>query len=122
MRDIRAHLKKKYVKKLNVVQGFLFTELELENLVDKKLPIDLKGLEFLAENIHNKYPVLDKHEIMLIIKMFFCRIRKFLITKKVINFSDFIFDTKLHFMMNCRNKNIIRVKIKLRTPENIKNV
>lgn len=106
------------MKKEKVVKEFHFIGLskqELSNILNKELPINIKSLEPIVNRVYEKYPVIDKSEVSLIIKTVFEAIREFLVLGYVINFNKLVFDMKLHFFQHVigdKFNTALKVKLK----------
>ncbi len=118
-RDISLILEN-YMKKLKIVAPFYFKDKRHEDTVDllnAELPINLKYNEDLINRIYDKYPLLDKASIGVIVKSVFQSIREFLILGNIMNFNNIFFDTKLLFYQYLRlGKVNTSMKVKMSTP------
>lgn len=88
---------------------------DLVNLLNQELPINIKTLAPIVDRVYEKYPVIDKAEISLIILTVFEVIREFLVLGYIINFNKFLFDMKLHFfqhVIGTRFNTALKVKLK----------
>ena len=56
------------------------------SLVNKELPINLNYNEDIINRIYDKYPLVNKKTIILVVNFTFIALRNFLIIGKVINF------------------------------------
>lgn len=63
---------------------------EIISILNSEYPIKLNNGEDLIERIHNKYPLITKTEIAVIINATFESIREFLIRGDIINISNFV--------------------------------
>lgn len=112
------------MKKQKQVKQFEFKNLSKEQVSDQinvDLPISLRYNEDLINRIYNRYPLLDKAEIGLIVKAIFSSMRELLIRGMVLNFNKLFFDTKLFFFMHVRNGVIFpSVKVEMTTPPKLK--
>lgn len=110
--------KKKLVKKIN------YKNLTLDQLIDQVnqcLPINLSDKFSLIEQIHEKYPLVDKKDISITVKAFFDVLRESLLSGDIIHFNKTFSSMKLHIYKYHRdNKDHISVKVKLSTPVGVK--
>lgn len=108
------------MKKVKKVKPFSFKELsnqEMSNLLDEDLPINLKYNEDLVNRVYDRYPIIKKYEIALIIKSIFQSIRELLVLGKILNFHNLFFDTKLLFFEHKENGKIYpSLKVQISTP------
>lgn len=97
-----------------------FKSLDINNLNDD-LPLKLKALEPMVENIYKKYPVISKGEISLIIKMFMEEIREQLLQGYSINVYQCLLNMKLYTYCKLNNDKLLsNVRIQVNTPKRIK--
>jgi nucleoid DNA-binding protein len=98
------------------------THREVYDIVEKELPISLKNNENLINQIHERYPILSKTEISIIVKMVFSSLREMLILGKIINIRTILAYMRLSFnkVVFKNKKNQINVKVKLHTPDNLR--
>ena len=112
------------MKKIKTVKEFSYlgiSKQEMVNLLNSEEPINIRGLEPLIDRIYEKYPIIDKVEISLIVRAVFESIRDFLLLGHIININKFIFDMKLHFFQHVINdRSNTALKVKLKTPPKIK--
>lgn len=112
------------MKNKKVVKEFHFVDLskeELKDVINNKYPIKISKLEFIIEKIYNKYPLISKTEITLIVKAVFESMRDFLVLGYVMNFNKFIFDMKLNFFTHVLNGKINpALRVKLKAPAKLK--
>jgi hypothetical protein len=108
------------MKKEKQVIPFYFKDLSHQDIVDYfnyEYPISLKHNQELVERVYQRYPLINKSEIGLIIKAIFSCLRDLLILGKILNFNNFLFDAKLFFHPHRKAGVIIpAVKVKLSTP------
>ncbi len=90
------------------------------DLINHEYPINLKYNEDLVNRVHNRYPILKKSEISIIIKEVFQSMRELLLLGHILNFHNLFFDTKLH-IFNYHNKLKSAIKVKISTPPSLKN-
>jgi nucleoid DNA-binding protein len=89
-----------------------------KNEMDKKYPINISELENIITRIHNKYSIINKSEITLIVKSFFEEMRYLILIGKEININNFIPSVKL---IRYKVKDRDATRLKLSTPQDIKN-
>lgn len=108
------------MKKQKTVSPFSFKDLSHQDVVDilnETYPINLKYNEDLVNRIHERYPVIDKTKIAIIVKAVFQSFRDLLILGKVLNFNKLLFDTKLLIFSYRKNGHILpALKVKISTP------
>lgn len=108
------------MKKPKVVKPFYFSDQTHQQVVDqlnKDYPISLKHNQDLVERVYNRYPLIDKSEVGIIIKAVFSSFRDLLILGKVLNFNNLFFDAKLHFFNHRRDGHILpSLKVRIATP------
>lgn len=108
------------MKKPKQVKPFYFTEKSHQDMVNhlnKELPIKLKYNEELVDRIHQRYPILDKSSVSIIVRGVFQSLRDLLVLGKVLNFNNIFFDTKFHFFDYRRDGHILpSLKVKISTP------
>lgn len=98
-----------------------FKSFDIEAL-NADLPINLRKLEPLIDNISSKYPLLKKSEISIIIKAFIEEMRVQLLKGNSINLFQFLLEMKLYtFCKVIKNKLYFNTRIAVTTPEKIKN-
>ena len=112
------------MKKQKTVVPFSFRKMSHQEMVDhlnENYPISLKHNEDLVNRVHARYPLLDKHEIGIIVKAVFASIRDLLVLGKVLNFNTLFFDTKLHFFEHRRDGRILpSLKVRMSTPPKLR--
>lgn len=85
--------------------------------LDIDLPINIKHLQLLTDQVASRYPHIPKYKVILIIRAFFKSIRSLLLSEQVISLSGLF--TQLHLIQFKRgNYNVI--KPKLNTPRRFK--
>ncbi|CAB4197018.1 hypothetical protein UFOVP1290_538 [uncultured Caudovirales phage] len=108
------------MKKPKVVKKYYFKDMtnsDMVELLDKELPINMKYNEDLIDRICNRYPLLDKKQISIIVKSVFQSFRDLLFFGKVLNFNNLFFDTKLLVFAHRRGGHIFpSLKVKMSTP------
>ncbi len=90
---------------------------EIIDIIDKELPIHLKNNEDLINKIHQKYPLLTKSEIAVIVKGFFQCLRDVLVSNQVVHVTKLMCHVKWHFR---KEKKYIRLFSYIFTPEHFK--
>jgi len=89
--------------------------------LNSDLPLNLKELEIIIDEVSQKYPTLKKSEISLIIKCLMETLREQLLKGKVINIHEFLPNMKLYTFCKLRkNKLTFNTKIQVTTPKNIR--
>lgn len=113
------------MKKQKTIKPFYFRDLSHQQVVDllnKEYPISLKCNEDLIDRIHQRYPLINKSEIGIIVKAVFSSFRDLLILGKILNFNNLFFDTKLLFFRHRRNGHILpSLKVQIATPPPLRN-
>jgi hypothetical protein len=113
------------MKKPKTVKPFFFkniTHQEMVDILNTEYPISLKHNEDLINRIHERYPLIEKHQISIIVKAIFQSLRDFLVLGKVLNFNNLFFDTKFHFFDYRKNGRILpALKVKMSTPPPMRN-
>lgn len=117
--NIRDNMKNK-----KTVREFHFLDLskkEIMDLMNSDHPINIKKFEPIIDKIYSKYPLIDKSQISLIVKMVFESMRDFLVMGYVINFNKFVFDMKLNFFVHViRDKVFPALRVRLKNPPKIR--
>jgi len=112
------------MKKQKIVRPFSFNGRSHQDMVDllnKELPINLRYNEAMINRIHNKYPLISKTEISIIVRAVFQSFRDLLVLGNVLNFNGLFFDTKLFFFQRFRKGRIVpSMKVKLTTPPKLR--
>lgn len=108
------------MKKPKTVKPFYFQDQSHQQVVDyfnKYYPISLKNNQELVERVYQRYPLIDKSEVGVIIKAVFSSFRDLLILGKVLNFNKLFFDTKLSIFAHRRGGVIFpSLKVHISTP------
>jgi hypothetical protein len=108
------------MKKPKIVKPFYFSDRSHQQVVDqlnKDYPISLKHNQDLVERVYQRYPLIDKSEVGLIIKAVFSSFRDLLVLGKVLNFNNLFFDTKLLIFTHRRGDAIFpAIKVQISTP------
>jgi nucleoid DNA-binding protein len=96
-----------------------FKSFDIEDL-NASLPINLRELQGVIDEIAEKYPALKKHEIALISRMFMEEIRSQLIEGNQINIREFLFDMRLYTFAKLRKSKItLNTKVQVSTPKKL---
>ncbi len=95
--------------------SYLIDAKDLVDQIDQKYPIKLIHNVDLVNRIHDRYNVLSKDKIALIVKNVFSNWRRLIIMGKILNFG--IFNMKIHFHWQ-NNHPVIRLRLK--TPESLR--
>jgi len=114
------------IKKTIIEPDFSFkdhSKQEMVNQINKDLPISIKYNEDLVNRVYNRYPLINKSEVAIIIKSIFIVIRELLILGKVLSFGDLFFNTQLKFF-TFRYKGVIfpSLRVSLITPPKLKDI
>lgn len=108
------------MKKLKTINPFYFRDQSHQQVVDilnKELPISIKNNQDLVERVHQRYPLINKSEVAVIIKAVFSSFRDLLIMGKILNFNNLFFDTKLLFFKYRHGGHILpSLKVHITTP------
>ena len=108
------------MKKQKIVKAFYFkdhTHQEICDILNKEYPVNLKNNEDLITRVYNRYPLISKSEVSIIVKYIFESIRELMVLEKVLNFNNLFFDTKFHFFAHRREGRILpALKVKISTP------
>jgi hypothetical protein len=108
------------MKKQKTTKPFWFKDMTHQQMVDKlntDHPVNLKYNEDLVNRVHDRYPILDKTSISIIIMAVFQSIRDLMVLGKILNFNKLFFDAKLHFFDYRKNGHILpSLKVKISTP------
>jgi hypothetical protein len=113
------------MKKQKTVQPFYFKDQSHQQVVDylnDNYPISLKHNNELVERVYQRYPLLTKYQIGMIIKAIFTSIRDLLVLGKILNFHGLFFDTKLLVFAHRRGDRILpALKVCASTPPPLRN-
>ena len=100
------------------------THEEVVNIINDKIPIKLNNNEDLVTRVHNRYPMVSKAEVALVVKSAFEVIRDCIILGKTINLHSIIVGMSLSFSFiknkNKRKKRKTHVVMKLMTPKHLR--
>ena len=89
----------------------------MADLLNEEYPVNMKYNEELVNRIYDRYPLIDRASVSLIVKSIFQSFRDLLVLGKVLNFNNLFFDTKLHFFDYRKNGHILpSLKVKISTP------
>lgn len=84
-------------------------------------PISLAYIQHIIDRIHNRYPLVDKSDIAIVVKAFFESIRDILFAGDSISVSGFFTNMSLYDFNKIRKNKYSRiVKVKLNTPRKFK--
>ena len=113
------------MKKPKTVKLFYFKDKSHEDMVkllNEEYPINIKYNEELVNRVYERYPLIDKSEVSLIIKYVFQSFRDFLFLGKVLNFNNLFFNTKLLFFAYQKNGvTFPALKVCISTPPPLRN-
>lgn len=88
----------------------------------KPYPISIKHLQHIIDRIHNRYPLITKQEISIIVRSFFELLRSVIISGNIITIHNLFSSMKLYNFNKIRkNKLVNSIKIQLATPRKFKN-
>src|SRR6266568_3586257 len=114
------------MKKQKTITPFSFegkTHQEMVDYLNDEYPISIRNNEDIIKRIHNRYPLLEKSEIGIIVKAVFASFRDFLVLGKILNFNGLFFDTKLLFFSHSRNGHTYpALKVKVSTPPKLRKI
>ncbi len=84
----------------------------MADLIDAEFPISLSDLgEGMIVRIHNRYPFIDRMQVIQIVKAFFEIIRRLLILGNRIHIDHLVRGMRLHFYLNQGDPNLPTVKV-----------
>jgi hypothetical protein len=108
------------MKKLKTVNPFYFRDQTHQQIVDQlntDHPVNIKYNEDLVNRVHDRYPLISKTQVSIIVKSVFQSFRDLLVLGRVLNFNNIFFDMKLHFFDYRKNGHILpSLKVKISTP------
>ncbi len=111
-------VKKKLLKQITYKD---LTIEEFTDLVSKTLQVKLTDQHDLINNIHDRYPMIDKKDISLIVKSFFEVLRTSLLEGEILNFNKTFSNMRLLIYKHNRdNKDYVSIKVKISTPVGVK--
>jgi nucleoid DNA-binding protein len=89
--------------------------------LNKKFPINISTIQDIIDRVSKRYPLVEKHEITRITKVFFEVLRKLLFDGHSISLTPIFTNMHLyHFNKIWNNKFQRIVKVKLKTSDKIK--
>ena len=91
---------------------------DVVKIINSELPIKLKYNEDLIDRISEKYPLLTKTQIAVIVVKTFETIREIFIRSDILNLSNFMCHSRFKFL---KNKDKLTLKLFSLTPKNLKN-
>jgi hypothetical protein len=91
---------------------------EMADEVDNRYPVRLVRNQDLVERVYQRYQVLSKADVALIVKAVFSGIRELLILGKVLNFNGLFADAKMKFWT--RTTGEILCGIRVATPKKMR--
>ncbi len=98
-----------------------FKSLDINDL-NIDLPLNLKELEPVVNQIAQKYPLLKKSEISLVVKTFMEEIREQLLQGNNINIYGFLLNMNLYTYCKLRNNKLcFNARVQVNTPVKIRN-
>ena len=113
------------MRKQKTVKLFYFRDHSHQQMIDHlniDKPISLKYNKDLVERVHQRYPLIDKAEVGIIVKAVFGSFRDLLILGKILNFNNLFFDCKLLFFKHRRDGRILpSLKVQIATPPPLRN-
>ena len=108
------------MKKPKTIRPFFFKDLthqQMVDLVNMENPINLKHNEDLVNRVADRYTLISRTQVAIIVRGIFQSIRDLLVLGKVLNFNNLFFDTKLHFFDYRKGDAILpSLKVKISTP------
>ena len=98
---------------------FYFTQSH-QQVVDQlniDCPISLKHNVDLVERVCQRYPLIEKHQVAIIVKAIFSSFRDLLVLGKSLHFNSLFLDVKLNFFTHRRSGRIFpALKAQITTP------
>lgn len=92
------------------------------NNLNADLPLNLRELEPVINEIVKKCPLLKKSEISLIVKCFIEELREQLVKGKIINLKDLLMNMQLYTFCKLKNNKLMfNTRVQVTTPRHIKN-
>lgn len=80
-------------------------------------PVNLKHNLDLVERVHQRYPLIDKYQVAIIVNAVFSSFRDLLVQGKSLNFNSLFLSAKLIFFTHRRNGHIFpALKAQITTP------
>jgi hypothetical protein len=111
------------MKKPKKVKSFFFKDMtheEMSDLLNEELPIVIRYNEGLINRVHEKYPLISKYEISLIVRAVFESFRDFMVLGKVLNFNKLFFNTKLFFYLSKFDHKTPNLTVQITTPPRLR--
>ena len=94
---------------------------EILSLLNKDYPIDINKLSPIIDVLHEKYPLISKTDITIIVKSIIESLRDLLIMGHIISVDNFFNDLKFHyFRMFKNNTTYFGVKAKCKLSSSLK--
>lgn len=93
---------------------------EVVDIINDELPIKLVHNQDLIDRVSEKYPLLTKAEIAVIVKGTFQTIRDVIISNKILNINNFLCHSKIYFLRRKSDKNIFNFYFSIITPNGLK--
>ena len=91
--------------------------------LNKQYPISLKHINHIIDRVADRYPALNKHQILFIIKTFIETIRTLLLAGEVIKLNNLMPNMRLiSYVRYIKGKYTLTTKVKISTPRKMKNV
>jgi hypothetical protein len=88
----------------------------------RDIPISLVRIQHIIDRVHNRYPLVDKSDIVIVIKAFFETLRSALFVGDTIAIANMFSKMHLYHFSRIQNNRFSRVvKIKLTTSRKLKN-
>lgn len=88
------------------IREFFFknkTKEEMVEYVNQQHEIYLKGMNELIDRIHNQYPLIDKVDVIIIVKALLESIRDLMILGETLNIQEIFSEMKLNFITKKRS-------------------
>jgi inorganic pyrophosphatase/exopolyphosphatase len=108
--------------KHKTIKPFKFKDMSninMVNILDNKLPINLKYNEDLVNRVYSRYSVLEKSQIAFLIKAIFKSMRHLLVMCKTLNFFNVFFNARIIFYKKTSDIKY-SCKIKATTPPKLR--
>ena len=83
----------------------------------EELPIKINNILYMIDRIHNKYPLISKTDMVIIINALFDVIRELLLNSKIVSINGLFAHAYVHKYI--RNRTLVP-KVKLKTPRDMK--
>lgn len=89
--------------------------------MNRELPIKINKMRHLIDRIHEKYPLIDRNKIGIIVKTAFIVLRNCLVAGYLVEFSSLVNMIGLHFFINTIGGGFWpAVKIRMSAPKKMK--